>query len=128
MKLRLLAIFALISTVLGFAPASAAETRVVSGVSAFIRVDLGYMVGWTLPTDTSGITGYTVTASGNQVKCIARGASAVRCVYPVSQLGYVNPYTFTVVANTSTGDGPASAPSNQIKYASIPYAPQIPLA
>jgi hypothetical protein len=33
-----------------------------------------------------------------------------------------------VVANTSTGDGPASAPSNQIKYASIPYAPQPPLA
>ncbi|MEI6552675.1 MAG: hypothetical protein WCN84_05585, partial [Actinomycetes bacterium] len=128
MKLRLIAIISLIASLIGFAPAHAAETRVVTGVSAFVRVDLGYMVGWTVPADTSGITGYTVTASGNQVKCIARGASAVRCVYPVSQLGYVNPYTFTVVANTSTGDGPASAPSNQIKYASIPWAPQPPLA
>jgi hypothetical protein len=128
MKIRLIALISLIASVLGFAPAHAAETRVVTGVSAFVRVDLGYMVGWTLPADTQGITAYTVTASGNQVKCIARGASAVRCVYPVSQLGYVNPYTFTVVANTSNRDGPASSPSNQVKYASIPYAPQPALA
>ena len=127
MKIRLVTVGALIATVLGFAPAQAAETRVVTGVSAFVRVDLGYMVGWTLPAETQGITGYTVTASGTGVKCLARGATATRCVYPIAQLGYVNPYTFTVVANTAAGDGPASAPSNQIKYASIPYAPQIPL-
>ncbi|CAN2188835.1 Fibronectin type III [Candidatus Nanopelagicaceae bacterium] len=128
MKIRLVAVVALIASVLGFAPAQAAETRVVTGVSAFVRVDLGYMVGWTLPADTKGITGYTVTASGTSIKCVARGATAVQCVYPVAQLGYKNPYTFTVVANTAAGDGPASAPSNQIKYASIPWAPQQPLA
>lgn len=128
MKLRIIVIISLIASLLGFAPAHAAESRVVTGVSAFVRVDLGYMVGWTLPSDTQGITGYTVTASGTGVKCVVRGGTAVRCVYPIAQLGYVNPYTFSVVANTSAGDGPASAPSNQIRYASIPYAPQPPLA
>ncbi len=128
MKLRLVLALTLIASVLGFAPAQAAETRVVTGVSAYVRVDLGYLVGWTLPADTKGITGYTVTASGTGVKCVTRGATAARCVYPVAQLGFKNSYTFTVVANTAAGDGPASAPSNQIKYASIPYAPQQPLA
>ena len=128
MKIRLIAVAALITSVLGFAPANAAENRVVTGVSAYIRVDLGYLVGWTLPADTKGITGYTVTASGTGVKCVVKGANSARCVYQVAQLGYKNPYTFTVVANTSAGDGPASLPSNQIKYASIPWAPQPPLA
>jgi hypothetical protein len=128
MKIRLLAVFALLSTVVSFVPANAAETRAVTGVSAFIRVDLGYMVGWTLPADTKGITGYTVTASGTSVKCVVRGATAARCVYPIAQLGYVNSYTFTVVANTAAGDGPESTASNQVKYASIPWAPQPPLA
>ena len=128
MKLRLVLALTLIASVLGFAPAQASETRVVTGVSAYIRVDLGYLVGWTLPADTKGITGYTVTASGTGTKCVTRGATAVRCVYPVSQLGFKNSYTFTVVANTAAGDGPISTPSNLIKYASIPYAPQSALA
>ena len=115
MKLRLILAFALITSALGFVPAQAAESRTVTGVSAYVRVDLGYLVGWTLPADTKGITGYTVTASGTGTKCVTRGATAVRCVYPVAQLGFKNPYTFTVVANTAAGDGPASAPSNQIK-------------
>lgn len=128
MKVRLILTFALMTSALGFVPAQAAEGRTVTAVSAYVRVDLGYLVGWTLPADTKGITGYTVTASGTGTKCVTRGATAVRCVYPVAQLGFKNSYTFTVVANTSAGDGPASAPSNQIKYASIPYAPQQPLA
>jgi hypothetical protein len=33
-----------------------------------------------------------------------------------------------VNVNTAAGSGPVSAPSNAIKAASIPYAPQIPLA
>ena len=128
MKIRLITVIALVTSVLGFVPANAVENRVVTGVSAYIRVDLGYLVGWTLPADTRGITGYTVTASGTGVKCVVKGATSTRCVYQVAQLGYKNLYTFTVVANTGTGDGPASAPSNQIKYASIPYAPQSALA
>jgi hypothetical protein len=127
MKLRLIAIISLIASLLGFTPAHAAETRAVTGVSAFVRVDLGYMVGWTLPADTKGITGYTVS-SNTGVTCSANGGLTNKCVFPIAKLGYVNPYTFTVVANTAAGNGPASAASNQIKYASIPYAPQPPLA
>ena len=108
-------------------PAQAAETRVVTGVSAYYRVDLGYMVGWTLPADTSKITGYTVTANPGGKTCIASNASNVKCVFSNTDLGYTNTYTFTVVANTAVGNGPASAPSNPIKAASIPTAPQIPL-
>ena len=73
MKIRLVAVIALFASVLGFAPAQAAETRVVTGVSAFVRVDLGYMVGWTLPADTKGIKGYTVTANPGGVTCVANG-------------------------------------------------------
>lgn len=127
MKLRLIAVIALFASTLGFAPAQAAESRVVTGVSAFVRVDLGYMVGWTLPADTKGITGYTVS-SNTGVKCNANGGLTNKCVFPIASLGYVNTYTFTVVANTAAGSGPVSAASNAVKYASIPYAPQIPLA
>jgi hypothetical protein len=127
MKLRLIAVIALFASSLGFAPAQAAESRVVTGVSAFVRVDLGYMVGWTLPADTKGITGYTVS-SNTGVKCNANGGLTNKCVFPIASLGYVNTYTFTVVANTAAGSGPVSAASNAVKYASIPYAPQIPLA
>jgi len=115
-------------TVIGVLPAQAAETRVVSGVSAYYRVDLGYMVGWTLPTDTSKITGYTVTANPGGKSCVANNATSTKCVFSNTDLGFTNTYTFTVVANTAAGSGPASAPSNPIKAASIPSAPQIPLA
>ena len=74
MKFRLITVIALVTSLLGFVPANAAENRVVTGVSAYIRVDLGYLVGWTLPADTRGITGYTVTASGTGVKCVVKGA------------------------------------------------------
>jgi hypothetical protein len=127
MKLRLIALIALIASVLGFMPAQAAETRVATGVSAFVRVDLGYMVGWTLPADTKGITGYTVSANSGGFTCAANGGTANKCVFPIVQLGYKNTYTFSVVANTAAGSGPVSAASNAVKYASIPNAPQIPL-
>jgi hypothetical protein len=127
MKLRLIAIISLIASLLGFAPAHAAETRVVTGVSAFVRVDLGFMVGWTLPADTKGITGYTVTANPGGITCSANGGLTNKCVFPIASLGYVNTYTFTVIANTAAGNGPASGASNAVRYASIPYAPQIPL-
>ena len=111
----------------GTMPAYAAETRVVTGVSAYYRVDLGYMVGWTLPSDISKITGYTVTANPGGKTCVASNAINTKCVFSNNDLGYTNSYTFTVIANTAAGNGPVSAPSNAIKAASIPYAPQIPL-
>ena len=52
MRLRLLALLALTASTITAIPAQAAETRVVTGVSAYYRVDLGYMVGWTIPKDT----------------------------------------------------------------------------
>jgi len=128
MKIRLIAVLALIASVVGFAPAQAAELRVVSGASAYVRVDLGYMVGWTAPADTSKIMGYTVTSNPGAFTCVVKNPMASKCVYPTSQLGYVKSYTFTIVVNTAAGDGPVSAASNAIKYASIPYAPQQPMA
>ena len=128
MKLRAISAFALIAATFTAIPAHAAETRIVTGVSAYYRVDLGYMVGWTIPTDTSRITGYTVTSNPGNFTCIARGATSKACTFSNSTLGFKNTYTFTVTVNTATESGPASAPSNAIKQASIPYAPQVPMA
>lgn len=112
----------------GIIPAQAAETRTVTNVSAYYRADLGYMVGWTLPSDTKGITSYTVTANPTGQTCVASGATNVKCVFTTAQLGFTNNYIFTVSANSSAGVGVLSQPSNSIKAASIPYAPEQPLA
>ncbi len=128
MKLRLISALILATTALGISPANANETRTVTGVSAFYRVDLGYMVGWTVPTNTSGITGYTVTSTPGNFQCVVRGTVSNRCTFTNRQLGYKDTYTFTVVVNSSVGTGPVSAASNPIRHASIPWAPQIPLA
>ena len=124
--LRYAGLAALIASFAVAPSASGAETQVVAGVSAYYRVDIGYMVGWTLPQQTRAITSYTVTANPGGAQCIARGGNAQSCTF--SQKQYTNTYTFTVVANSSQGDGPASAPSNPIKHASIPSAPQPPIA
>lgn len=118
----------LITLSLNIAPAQAAETRTVTGVSAYYRADLGYLVGWTNPSTTKGITSYTVTANPSGKTCIAGGATNIKCVFTNSQLGFTETYSFTVVANSLNGVGSPSAPSNSIKAASIPFAPQIPLA
>lgn len=128
MKIRLLALLFLIATILGFSPAHAAESRVVTGVSAFYRVDLGYMVGWTLPSNTSKITGYTVTSNPGNFQCVVRGTVANKCTFTNKQLGFKETYTFTVAINGAEGSGPNSSSSNAIRHSSIPYAPQIPLA
>lgn len=107
--------------------AHAAEIRTVTAVSAYYRVDLGYLVGWTLPADTSKISGYIVTANPGGKTCTASGASNVKCVFSNTDLGFTNTYTFTVAAITAAGNGPASSPSNSVKAASIPVAPQNPL-
>jgi len=122
-------IFLILATLLsiGVYPAEAAESRTVTGVSAYYRADLGYMVGWTLPSDTKGIKSYTVTSNTGQI-CTASGATNVKCVFTTAQLGFVNTYTFTVTINSAGGIGIASAQSNPVKAASIPYAPQQPLA
>lgn len=107
---------------------AAAEARVVTGVSAFYRVDIGYMVGWTTPTPNSGIVSYTVTANPGGVQCVAKGPLTQQCVFTQKQLGYSGTYIFTVVVNSAQGNGPTSSPSNPIRHASIPTAPQPPIA
>ncbi|MBU6314648.1 MAG: hypothetical protein KJS70_06455, partial [Actinomycetales bacterium] len=89
MKLRHVLSFTLFLSLLGLAPAHAAETRVVSGVSAYYRVDLGYLVGWTLPADTKGITTYTVTANPGGKTCLA-GGNSVKCAFTNTALGFTN--------------------------------------
>ena len=129
MKLRLALTLALTSLLsnFGVAPSHAAESRVVTGVSAYYRVDLGYMVGWTLPTDTSKINSYTVKSNPGNFICTANYATAKQCVFSNSQLGYKSTYTFSVVINSAGGAGPSSADSNAVRAASIPTAPQIPV-
>lgn len=121
-------ILSAIALISGIAPAQAAETRTVTGASAYYRADLGYMVGWTLPSDTKGIKSYTVTASPTGLTCKASGATNNKCVFTTKQLPSGNTYNFSVVVNSVNGDSVSSAPSNQIKSASIPFAPQQPLA
>ena len=128
MKTRLILAFALIISLTNIAPSQAVETRAVTGVSAFYRVDLGYMVGWTLPSNTSKINGYTVTSSPGNFQCVVRGTVSNKCTFTNQQLGFKETYTFTVTINGVDGNGPVSAPSNSIRHSSIPYAPQIPLA
>ena len=120
----LLSLFAITSSTI----AQAAENRVVTGVSAYYRVDIGYLVGWTLPTTTAGITSYTVTAMPGGAQCVAQGSNTQSCTFTQKQLGFKGTYTFTVTVNTAQGNGPASAPSNPIRHASIPTAPQPPVA
>jgi len=125
---KFISVLFLIALSLSVTPAQASETRTVTGVSAYYRADLGYLVGWTNPSITKGITNYTVTAFPGGKTCIAGGATNNKCVFTNASLGYVNSYSFTVVANSTTGVGQPSAQSNTIKAASIPYAPQKPLA
>ena len=123
MKVRVLAILALIASTISIAPAHAAEVRSVTDVSAYVRADLGYMVGWKIPATTTGITGYTVTANPGGKTCYAGGFNSSKCIFTTAALGFKDSYTFTVKVKTATEEGPASAPSNAIKYASIPWAP-----
>ena len=119
---------AVVISALGVAPSQAVENRVVTGVSAYYRVDLGYMVGWTLPADTSKIISYTVKSNPGNFTCLANYSTAKQCVFSNTQLGFKTTYTFSVIVNSAGGAGPSSVDSNAVKAASIPYAPQIPLA
>jgi len=125
---KFVSVLFLIALSLNIAPAHAAETRSVTGVSAYYRADLGYLVGWTNPTDIKGITSYTVTAMPGGKTCTAGGSKNNKCTFTNATLGYDNSYSFTVVANSTGGIGQPSAQSNTVKAASIPYAPQNPLA
>lgn len=104
-------------------PAEAATGQSVSGVSAYYRADLGYMVGWTIPTNKTGIIGYTVTSSPGGKTCKTTSASANVCTFPSATVGFVGTYTFSVTSNGVSGPLGVSNASNAVTPASIPLAP-----
>lgn len=128
MKIRVLAIISFIASGISMTPAFAAESRVVTDASAYVRADLGYLVGWKVPTNTAGIIGYTVTANPGGKTCYAAGTNSSKCTFTTATLGFKETYTFTIKVKTATEEGPASAPSNSVKYASIPVSPSAVVA
>lgn len=104
-------------------PAQAATGQAVTGVSAYYRADLGYMVGWTIPANKAGITGYTVTSSPGGKTCKVANPSATVCTFPASTIGFTGTYTFSVASNGSMGVLGVSNASNPVTPASIPLAP-----
>jgi titin len=106
------------------APANAATgSQASSDVSAYYRVDLGYMVGWKAPVDRSGITGYVVTATPGGQTCAVSGATANSCTFSTKTLGYTNQYTFTVATKKGSALTSVSDASNAVSAASIALTP-----
>ena len=68
-------------------------------------------------------TGYTVTAAPGGATCTTTGLSCV-----VIGLANGTPYTFTVLATNSFGNGPSSTPSSAFTPRTVPAAPAQPLA
>lgn len=104
-------------------PAEAATGQAVTGVSAYYRADLGYMVGWTVPANRTGIIGYTVTASPGGKTCKVASSALNTCTFPASTIGFTGVYTFSVASNGSVGVLGVSDTSNAVTPASIPLAP-----
>jgi hypothetical protein len=104
-------------------PAEAATGQAVSGVSAYYRADIGYMVGWTIPANKTGITGYTVTSSPGGKTCKVTNSSANVCTFTASSIGFTGTYTFSVASDGASGVLGISNPSNPVTPASIPLAP-----
>lgn len=121
---KVTAVLATIPLLVGLAsPAEAATgSQAVSGVSAYYRVDLGYKVGWQVPTNRTGVTGYTVTANNGKT-CVVRGATANQCTFSAPTLGYTGSFNFTVTTNLVSGVGGVSDVSNTVGARSIPSAP-----
>jgi hypothetical protein len=102
--------------------AQAAGTQEAQGVSAYYRVDLGYMVGWERLSNRSGVTGFTVTANDGHT-CVVRGSTATQCTFKARDLGYTGSFNFTVTTNGRSGALATSVVSNTVGAASIPSAP-----
>jgi hypothetical protein len=83
--------------------------------------DAQVTVSWTAPASDGGspIIGYTVTSSPGGKTATSNGATTVI----VSGLTNGTDYTFTVVATTARGNGPASMESEAVTPARSPDAP-----
>ena len=92
-------------------------------VSAYYRVDLGYMVGWKTPSNRAGITGYTVVSVSDNKTCVVRGSTANSCTFRSSTFGYTGVQKFVVKTNSGASVLAVSEESNSITAASIPVSP-----
>ena len=83
-------------------------------------------VSWTAPADDGGaaITNYTVTSTPDGKTC-TKAAPPLNCT--VTGLTNGTTYTFTVRAQNSSGQGPASAASNAVVPVAPPAVPGAPL-
>ena len=104
-------------------PSSAVTPATVPGAPTGVAATPGNgsaSVSFTAPASNGGsaITNYTVTSSPGGFT--GTGASS-----PIIVSGLTNgtPYTFTVVATNSVGDGTASAASSAVTPATVPGAP-----
>lgn len=105
----------------------------VTGVSATWVTGEGFVIGWNPITSSakSAVTGYTVSVSQDSTvlpqTCVVTNVAASECVFasykvPFKFKPYIR-YTFTVVANSKVGNGPASAPSNAAGWFGAPGYP-----
>jgi hypothetical protein len=118
---KVVALISALALVTSISPAHAAPAA-PSNVSAYFKVEQGYMTSWSIPSVTTGITGYTVTASNGQ-SCKSSSASDNQCTFATTGFKPFQPYTFTVVANSKSGDSAPSAPSNVATWTSAPGYP-----
>lgn len=110
------------------APTSSAyanTNQAVFDVSAYYRVDLGYKVGWKIPADRSGITGYVVTAQPGGQTCVTTSSLAKECTFTTRTLGFTNQYRFTVETKKGNLTAATSAVSNPVSAASIAQRPLV---
>lgn len=109
----------------------------VTGVSATWVTGEGFVVGWNPITSAakSAVTGYTVSVSQGATAmpqtCVVGNVAASECVFSSSKVPfgfkpYVR-YTFSVVANSKTGVGPA-ATSNAAGWFGAPGYPSFIVA
>ena len=114
---------------LGIGPASAASNSVTPAGHPLKPTNVAgtpynqsVLVSWqAAPGNGSPITGYTVTSTPGGKTCTTTGA--LSCT--VTGLANGTPYTFTVRATNSIGDGPESDPSAAATPWPVPDAPTV---
>ncbi len=111
-----------VPTTLPGAPTTLGASTAAGGVDSIVA-------SWNPPTDNGGtaLTGYVVTPYVNGV--LQTPATTTDTVFAVDHVSAGVPYTFTVHALNSMGNGPESAPSNAAAYpGSLPSLPGRPVA